>query len=247
MQSDYPFLLWWSWEYVYLILLSSSSNRKYDLSAIVLCLGHEAMKCAARLAILLKGKSGQKRHSLGKGVPTLKISNRRLWYLAGNINANIWQRQYINSIGNYKNISMYALNIWKLENMIFTTLCPPWGKTAHWVAFCLQGKYEWTICDSFKPLSIRTTMEALVLTSSALNVLKWIHQNIPGRLLAHAFVKVCHLAQYLCAILPQRSVILPQHIIFHLALRMTIGLSAPCQLYAFSLSQSKRCENVKKK
>ena len=29
MYSAYPFLLWWLWEYVYFILLSSS-NRKYD-------------------------------------------------------------------------------------------------------------------------------------------------------------------------------------------------------------------------
>ena len=32
--SDYPFRLWWVWEYVYFILLSSP-NRKYDPFAIV--------------------------------------------------------------------------------------------------------------------------------------------------------------------------------------------------------------------
>ena len=32
--SAYPFILWWLWEYLYLMLLSSS-NWKYDLFAIV--------------------------------------------------------------------------------------------------------------------------------------------------------------------------------------------------------------------
>ena len=68
-----------------------------------------------------------------------------------------------------------------------------------------------------------------------------------SRLLAHAFVKVCHSAPYLCSILPQRIAILPQHIMFHLALGITYGWNAPCQLYVFSVSQSKWCENVKKK
>ena len=42
------------------------------------------------------------------------------------------QCQYIGWIENHMNVSMYALNIAKtIGNMIFTTLCPPLGKTAH--------------------------------------------------------------------------------------------------------------------
>ena len=33
--SAYPFILWWLCEYMYFILSSSSSNRKYDPVAIV--------------------------------------------------------------------------------------------------------------------------------------------------------------------------------------------------------------------
>ena len=49
------------------------------------------------------------------------------------------------------------------------------------------------------------------------------------------------------SILPQRSAILPQHIMPHLAPGITYGCNAPCHLYVLSLSQSKWCENVKKK
>ena len=79
----------------------------------------------------------------------------------------------------------------------------------------------------------------------ALNMLRWIHQNLPSRLLAHALVEVYHFT-YLCFILPQRSAILPRHIMFHLALEITFGWNAPCQLYVLCLYQSKCCENVKK-
>ena len=44
--------------------------------------------------------------------------------------------------------------------------------------------------------------------------------------------------------MPQRSVILPEHIMFHLAPGITYGRNAPNVL---SLSQSKWRENVKKK
>ena len=90
-------------------------------------------------------------------------------------------------------------------------------------------------------------------------MLRWIYQNIPNRLLAHAFVKIYHFAPYLCSILPQRSAILSQHIMFHLAPGVTYGWNAPCHthkhththtyiyIYILSMYQSKLCENVKKK
>ena len=77
-------------------------------------------------------------------------------------------------------------------------------------------------------------------------MLKWLHQNIPSRLLEHAFVKLCHFAPYLCSLLPQRSAILSQHIMFHLAPGITYGWNAPCHLYVLSLSQSKWCEMWKR-
>ena len=47
--------------------------------------------------------------------------------------------------------------------IMFTTLCPPWGKTvtAQYGPFCPRGWYDRQNCDSVKPLLIRTTMEAL--------------------------------------------------------------------------------------
>ena len=36
-------------------------------------------------------------------------------------------------------------------------------------------------------------------------MLKWIHQNIPSRSLAHVFVKICHFAPYFSSILHQRN------------------------------------------